>query len=458
MSNLSQFMGFREIPLIPDPNEPAFCTAGTGNPSVIYMYNHSCQYIGYINGASSEIATGYSWFSTNWSGQASSSAGWNYAGTTLASMHGHSYASAVPSIDTSTNYYSTAYYGTSGPNGGSFNGNCNSQITGVWVNKTKRDNLCLQRANAVTDYGSTFDTTQITTAGYGAIRCPITSTRAFNGVGANGYSTNRSYSLIGYNETTQMWVVGDLATSGASSLKVYKSVTPPTLANTNNQTFWDQFNHGTAITVNFTMPTVSDTHDYQHYKLFPLDNGNIAMVYKYASNSINYRLFVGNNGVNSTSWTMNGSNTSTVSTTTSYHDSNFTIVDALIAQVSYDGKYVFVYTQYYYYQSGICGFVIRVSDGQVRRIQYTDSGYCESVVMIQANKMAMNRSINTDGGAGNYLYEYDFEYLFSAYPTNDTDVTAVYNDARIDNPYTSTCYPMIWTTPSYLPNFIRGVF
>lgn len=456
MSNLSQFMGFREIPLIPDPNEPAFCTSGYSASQNVFMYNHNSQFIGYFSPPSSEIGTGPGWFTTNWSSQISSSAGWNYAGTTLASMHGHSYVSMLPSVDTTTATYGAVYYGNPGSNG--FNGNCNSQITGVWVGKTKRDNLCLQRANAVNDYGSTFDTTQITTFGYGAIRCPITSTRAFNGVGANGYNTNRSYGLIGYNETTQMWVVGDIATSGASSLQVYKNITPPTLANTNNQTFWNQFNHSTDVVVNFTMPSVNDTRDYQQYKLFPLDNGDIAMVYKNSGSSLNYRLFVGNNGVNSTSWTMNGSNTSTVSTTTSYHDSNFTIIDPIIAQVSYDGKYVFVYTQYYYYQMGLVGFAIRVSDGQVRRIQQTDSSYSWTPVMIQANKMVICRSVNTDGGAGNYMYEYDFDYLFSAYPTDNTDVSSIYNDVRIDNPYTSTNYPMIWTTPSYLPNFIRGIF
>lgn len=456
MSNLSQFMGFREIPLIPDPNEPAFCTSGTS--SSVYLFNHNYQCIGTFGNPSGEIPTGYSYFNSNWSSTASSSQGWTYAGTTLGSMHGHSYVSAIPSVDTNSNYYGGQYYNTTGLPGGQFNGNCNSQITGVWVGKTKRDNLCIQRANAVNEYGSTFDTTQITTVGYGAIRCPITSTRAFNGVGANGYSNNRSYGLVGYNETTQMWVVGDLASTGASSLQVYKGILPPTLANTNDQTFWNQFNHGSKITVSFTMPTVSDTHDYQHYKLFPLDNGNIAMVYKYANSSLNYRLFVGNNGVNSTSWTMNGSNTSSVATTTSYHDSNWTYNDYLIAQVTYDGKYVVVFTQYYYYQSGIVALVIRVSDGQVRYIQYGDTSYSESVVMIQANKMVYNRSVNTDGGAGNYMYEYDFDYLFSAYPTNNTDVTSIYNDIRIENPYTSTCYPMIWTAPSYLPNFVRGVF
>ena len=457
MTTLSQFSGFREIPLIPDPNEPAYFTTGYGQANP-FLFNHNHQFVGIYSTNGGEC-TASTYPTQNWNSTPSSNSGWTYASTTFASMHGYSYITAMASVETGASYLGGMYYSYNWFNGGNFNGNCNSQITGVWVGKTKRDNLCIQRANSVDEYSTTFSTTQISTAGYGAIRCPITSTRAFNGVGSNGYSNNRSYGVVGYNETTKMWVVGDVLPTSASaaSLKVYKNVQAPTLANTNDQTLWDQFNHSAKINVPYTAPSMQATHDYQHFKVFPLDNGNIAMIYKYEGTSINYRLFVGNDGVNSTSWTLNGSNTASISTTTSYHDSQFTTQDSLIALTSYDGQYVFVFTQYYYYFSGICGFVIRVSDGQVRKITHTDTTYSYTPAMIQADKMVMCRSVNTDGGAGNYLYQYDFAKLFGE-NTDNTDVTSQYQDVRVDNPYTSTCYPMIWTAQSYLPNFVRGVF
>lgn len=458
MSNLTQFAGYREIPLIPNPSEPAFSVGAYGT-SGMYVYSHNFQMLGLALDPSGEFTTG-SYYSSNWNSTPSSSSSWTYAGTSHSSMHGYHYATTPPSMDTN---YSYSYGCFGNYSYGRYLGVVNSVTTGVWVNKTKRDNLCIQRGSYMTDFGNGqyLTRTCISQLGFAAYFNPISSTQDLTGASAtgvaNGYVNNTSYGLIGYNETTKMLVVGNTTSSGTSTFYVYKNVNPPTLANANNNTFWSQLNHGTKITVSFTFPASNDNTDFQQYKLIPLDNGNIALVYKYASGWIGYRLFVGNDGVNSTSWTRNASDTVQVSTTTSYHSSNFDTQDSLPFTVSYDGKYVFVYTQYYYYLSGLCGIMIRVSDGQARVFNYSDSSYAYSPVMINANEMIISYGVNSDGSEGQYLYCYDIPYLFEVTSAN-TDVTSLRNTTRVNVYYTSTNYGMIWATPSYLPNFIRGVF
>lgn len=456
MSNLAQFAGYWTPPLIPDASEPAYATSGYGQNN-IYIYSHNHQFLGQAVWPTGEFASS-NYFNSNWNGQPSSNSNWTYAGTGFCSPHGHIHAHVVPQADTQDGH---AFYltTTSGDNPNRYYGTITSQSTGVWVNKTKRDNLCILYTNNGSDYGSHVYEMAIATMGRGAWFNSITSTMAFCGVGsgiANGYTNNRSYGLVGYNETTKMWVVIGDAQSGTSTMYVYKNINPPTLANTNDGTFWNQFNHSTKITVSFTFPSVSDTHDYQHYKIFPLDNGNIAFVYKYANNSIGYYIFTGNNGVDSTSWTF-GSLIDNAGTTTSYHDSNWTVQDALPVMVTYDGKYVLVFTQYYYYLSGACGFFIRVSDGARMKFQWTDSSEGGSFAPVGANTFLYGRGVNSDGGAGQYTYQYDLDYLFRRYSSGQ-DVTSVFNQLRIEEPYTSTNYGMIWPMISYTPNFIRGVF
>lgn len=457
MSNLSQFAGYREVPLIPDFDEPGFATSGYGqNP--IWLYNQSAQMQGYYNWPDSEHPSS-SYFNASWNSAPGSSGSWTYAGTTLCGPHGHLYTSITPPVN--TNARNTLYLNASRSIASTYYGVLNSQATGIWVNKTKRDNLCIQRANNPNDYGSYLSRTQISMLGYGAYFAPITSTMAFSGYGsgvANGYDATKSYGCIGYNETTKMFVVtGSAASSTGCTLFVYKNTNAPTLANTNDQTFWNQFNHSTKITINFTFPTYNDTHDYQHYKLIPLDNGNIALIAKIAHSYIGYWLFTGNNGVNSTSWTLNASPVWTVSTTTSYHDSNFTSFDFLPATVSPDGKYVFVWTQYYYYQSGICGFAIRVSDGKALKLAFTSSSYPMSPVLLQQNTILVGYGANADGGQGMYMLSNSLGVLFDTLGDGG-DMSGYLSDLGVDLPYTSTQYPMIWQQVSYLPNFIRGVF
>lgn len=457
MSNLAQFSGYWTPTLIPNSYEPAYATSGYGQNNV-YIYSHNHQLLGQAVWPTSEFVNAGYVFNNNWNSTSDSNSGWQYAGTGYSTSHGHVNCHVVPQADTADGhaFYLTPCYGDSTNRN---YGSLTSQSTGVWVNKTKRDNLCLQYVNNGTSYGSHEWGMQIATMGRGAWQNPITRSLGFNGFGqglTNGYTAATSYGLVGYNETTKMFAVVGNATSSTCALYIYKNVSPPTLANANDATFWDQFDHTNRVAVSFSFPGVSDTADYQHYKIFPLDNGNIAMVYKYSSNNISYYLFTGNNGVNSTSYTFAG--VDSISTTTSYHDSNFTNQDSLPAMVTFDGKYVVVFTQYYYYLSGVSAFFIRVSDGQYRKMTWTDSSYCGSFAPISGSSFLYGRGVNNDGGAGQYMYQYDMDFLFSRYPTNGTVVTSYYTQIRANTSYTSTCYGMIWPMISYTPNFIRGIY
>jgi hypothetical protein len=140
--------------------------------------------------------------------------------------------------------------------------------------------------------------------------------------------------------------------------------------------------------------------------------------------------------------------------TTSYNNSPWQ--DNLPAFVTYDGKYVVIYTQYYYYYSGYIGYVIRVSDGKRLTISHSDATYSYNSVMIGDNKMMISYGTNSDGGSGQYMYEYDINFLMEVY-ADGADATSYYVQTQIDNPSASTTYPMIWTVPSTIPRFNRGV-
>ena len=448
-SNLTTFAGSNyTVPLIPASHEPAFCTASTS--SGIHMWSHSKQFIGYFSSSSGEFQNSSLWCS-NYSSSPSSSSSWNMAGTSQAGPHGHNYVSVNPAFNTVSQggiYYSQGYQ--TGQN--YFLGAYNQRSTAIWVNKTKRDNLCIQRANAVEG----MNRTQVSTLGYGALMSPMLSTDKFTGGTAaglaNGYNTNFSLGLTGYNEKTKWWINGVAPSSGTScTLYLYKGIDAPSQTTNLDSTYWDQFNNSTKITIPLTIVNGADTFDRTAWKVFPLDNGDIAVIHKYSSSQITYILLTGNNGLNSTTWTQ--SNAATVATTTSYQN---TWQENMPAFVTYDGKYVVVYTQYYYYMSGFCGFIIRVSDGSCRKINHADTSYSYNAVMIGDNKMIISYGTNSDG-SGQYLFEYDIGYLFDAYPTNYTDVTSYYITTRVDNPSASTCYPMIWTVPSILPRFNKGI-
>lgn len=448
-TSLTTFAGANyTVPLIPSAHEPAFCTASTS--SNIFVYNHNHQLMAQVAIAGGEFYNSGSW-SSNWSGQPSSNSSWQYAGTSMAGPHGHFYISYNPGFDTSNR--STVYYTQGYQTGTNYlYGGTNSRCTGVWANKTKRDGLCLQRPNNV---ATNLYRTQVSYLGYGALMNPLTSTGAMTGQTpgtANGYNTNQSFGLVGYNETSQMWVVGQPVSGATCEMFVYKNIQAPTITTCMDNSFWNQFNHGAKLTVSVSLPN-SSSYDAAQWKIIPLNNGNIAVICKYEGNYLRYLLFTGNNGVNSTSWTQ--STVQDISTTTSYNNDLWT--DNLVALTTYDGKYTYVFTQYYYYLSGNIGFCIRHSDGQRRVIQNTDTSNALAPVMIGANNMIMGYGSNSDGGSGQLLYCYNWDYLFSRYATDGTDVTSYYVTTRIDNPSASTTYPMIWTVPSPFPRFIKGV-
>lgn len=446
MASLTTFAGANyTVPLIPAAHEPAFFTASTSTP--IFAFNHNKQFCGYYSPSGGEFQSSATW-NASWSTQGSSQNTWNMAMTTLAGPHGHHYVGVVPAYDTNSGsvYYAQGYQ--TGQN--YLYGGTNSMCTGVWVNKTKRDNLCIQRANQTASY---IYRTQIASLGYGALMAPLSATGDMTGATtagtANGYNTNTSYGLVGYNETTKMWVVGQQVSGTSVQVFVYKNVPAPTMENAS--TYWSNFNHSTKISVTFTIPG-SAAFDPYHWKIIPLDNGNIAIISKTQASAITYQLLTGNNGVDSTSWT--ASTLQSISITTSYH--NQVWQDALPTFVSYDGKYVFVYTQYYYYASGMMGFLIRVSDGKRVTIQNATSSLAFSAVMIGASNMITSVSNNSDGGQGITLYEYDLGYLMDAY-SDGSDVTSYYTTTYVDNPSASTTYPMIWTAVSPIPRFNKGV-
>jgi hypothetical protein len=451
-SNLTTLAGANfNVPLIPAAHEPAFCTASTS--SIIYMWNQSKQLIGYYNTASGEFYNSTNW-NGSWSSTPSSNSTFSIAGTSQAGPHGHNYLSITPGFD--TNNRSTIYY-TQGYQVGTnyLLGSYNQRSTGLWVNKTKRDNLCIQRINGQETY---LWRTQVSTLGYGALMTPMTSTGTLTGGTAaglaNGYTTNVNLGLVGYNETTQWWINGDVPASGSTcTLYLYKNIAAPSMTTNLDSTYWDQFNNSTKITITFTHPNSQGSSlDFQCWRILPLDNGNIVIISKTNGSTINYTLLTGNNGLNSTTWTV--TNPGTNSTTTSY---NNTWQENMPTFVTNDGKYVVVYTQYYYYYSGWIGFIIRVSDGSCRKITHSDTSYSYNSVMLGDNKMIISYGTNSDGGTGQVLYEYDIGYLFDAYTSNFQTVTSYYTTTYIDNPSASTTYPMIWTVPSLLPRFNKGV-
>lgn len=450
MSNLITFAGANyTTPLIPGAHEPAFCTASTS--SNIFIWNHSKQLIGQVSQATGEMSSSGTWNSP-WSSTPSSNSGWQYAGTSQAGPHGHHFLNMVSNFDTSmkaTSYYTQNYqYSTNYLMGG-----INSRATGIWVNKTKRDNLCIQRVNNQNSY---IYRTQISTLGSGALMAPMISTGTMTGgttTGvANGYNTTQTQGLVGYNETTQMWVVGQRVSSASMQVFVYKNIPAPSMTTNLDDTYWANFNHSTKITVNFNIQSPSDAFDFSSWKIIPLDNGNIVIISKSAGSFLNYTLLTGNNGVNSTSWTP--SSIQNLSMTTSYNNSPWQ--DNLPAFVTYDGKYVVIYTQYYYYFSGYIGYVIRVSDGKRLTISHSDTTYSYNTVMIGDNKMMISYGTNSDGGQGQYMYEYDINFIMEVY-ADGADATSYYVQTQIDNPSASTTYPMIWTVPSTIPRFNRGV-
>lgn len=437
------------VPLIPSAHEPAFMTASTA--TTIYMWNHNTQLMGWHNIASGEFYNTGAW-NGSWSGTPSSNSGWTYAGTTQAGMHGHNFLTVTSGFD--TNNRTTIYYNQLYQSGANYlYGATNHRATGNWVNKTKRDNLCIQRINGVYSY---LWRTQVSSLGNGALMNPITSTGTMTGgtsTGvANGYNTNPGLGCVGYNESTKWWVNGVSDGSTTFTLYIYKNIEPPSLTTGLDSTYWTQFNHSTKLTATITGANIANAWDRYQWQIIPCDNGNIIVVSKTENSTLNFYLLTGNAGLNSTSWT--SSNPTNNNTTTSYQNAWQNNLGSL---VSYDGKYVFVWTQYYYYFSGIVGYVIRVSDGQARKISISDTTYAYSPVMIGANTMYISYGVNSDGGNGQTLYVYDLAYLFDAATTNYDIVSGYYSTTYIDNPSASTTYPMIWTMPSPIPRFNKGV-
>ena len=87
---------------------------------------------------------------------------------------------------------------------------------------------------------------------------------------------------------------------------------------------------------------------------------------------------------------------------------------------SNDGKYVMMYSSYYYYGSGIMGTLIRVADGAMLNWYHDHTSRSYSVIPIKADKFIMDFSYTT----GDYHKRmFDADFLFSRH-ADMTDITS----------------------------------
>lgn len=437
--------------LIPLAHEPAFAVYSTANS--VWVMNHHKVLIGEYHSAG-DISNQ---FNASVATQLSTTTPAGYAFLGSCSMHGHAHLPLTPQVH--GNHTSTGF-GRFAPVNPShnwviMNGIHNSRSTGVWANKTKRDNLCLQRFENTGNVGYTFSGTQVAHVGWGAIDNPLTSSRMFSS-GNNSFNANTSYGLIGYNETSKMLCVAGHAASGSITMYVYKNVAAPNYQTCMDGTFWSASNivHGSRITVSFSI-TVADILDYQHFKIIPLDDGNIRIVNKHQGNSIRTFLLTGNSGLTSTSWTKGAE--ATQATTTSYHDSASTSHDALTHLTTYDGKYTVCMTPYYYYGCGMSAIVVRHSDGKYYKIGHTNTSTGFTASMIGANTFLVCHGTNFDGGAAAGLYEYNLGMIYGTATAEATDITTYYITGVADSPTASTSYGGIFPVVSTVPIQVKGI-
>lgn len=459
MSNFAQLLGTGyQVPLIPLPHEPAFCTFSSSTS--LFLFNHQKALIGeFGNGNGSEGRTGGT-FNQNVATIPATNSPTGYAATGHVSMHGHVHAALQPGLlaqNTATNGIYTNYqYSHAGT---TVSGVHNSRSTGVWANKTKRDNLCFQRYTALENTGGGFTmcNTQISRFGWGAISIPVSQSPLLTSPN-NSFTTARNYGLIGYNETTKWLVVADSNGTTTPTYYIYKNVSPPTYQNCLDDSFWSATNivHGSRITSTAgTLPSAGEAYDYQHFKIIPLDDGNIRVVYKCVSATLRTFLLTGNSGLTSTTWTKGSE--ATISLTTSYHSGNGHLFDALTHFTSYDGKYTVCITQYQGYCTGMAAYMIRHTDGKYFKINFADSSSAFTSTMIGASTWLVGVGTNTDG-TGLNVYQYNLQQIFDTGVAEATDVSTYYSAGYVDVPAASTSYGGLWQVVSPIPAYIKGAY
>ena len=101
-------------------------------------------------------------------------------------------------------------------------------------------------------------------------------------------------------------------------------------------------------------------------------------------------------------------------------------------QTSVDGRYVVIYTQYYYYGGGMVGYIIRVSDGKILKYTAATGGTSASICPFHKNKfMYYGRDNNTSRN----FYPMDMDYIFSL-NADAADISALFTNSTAQDPQT----------------------
>lgn len=92
----------------------------------------------------------------------------------------------------------------------------------------------------------------------------------------------------------------------------------------------------------------------------------------------------------------------------------------MVNSVSNDGKYVILYSSYYYYGSGFNAVLVRVSDGAMMKMQYGDTSRGFNVIPIKHNKFLVKRSQSSNTTSDHLI---DCDYIFAKH-ADGTDINS----------------------------------
>jgi len=97
-----------------------------------------------------------------------------------------------------------------------------------------------------------------------------------------------------------------------------------------------------------------------------------------------------------------------------------------------DGRYVIIFTHYYYYGGGMCGYMVRVSDGKILKFTAGTNQYQQFIAPFHKNKIFFyGRNFNSNR---NY-FPMDLDYIFSL-NADGSDISALFTNQDQD-PQTS---------------------
>lgn len=111
-----------------------------------------------------------------------------------------------------------------------------------------------------------------------------------------------------------------------------------------------------------------------------------------------------------------------------------------------DGRYIAMYSPYYYYGAGVHMTIVRVSDGKTLHSQWQTSGDTAIPVPYGKSNFLMATSRNTDGGSGVRFGIFFCDWRFANRNNNDDpDMfgTVDMSEYTYDSSYHSTAYPAI---------------